>query len=162
MHIRTATKKAIAACLFLVVAALTVTAQTTYIIADQFGVKHDITKALTSGTCIIAAGNAMDAPARLVRWTRMLNASALSEVPTFAVCDLSGMPFFVPKAPTIKKLQKEYPDTPILLDWKGELAKRVSLQKSDIVVELFRDGASIARVTGDADAIKLLALTSGR
>ncbi len=147
---------------FLALASSGIAAQAPSILADQFGAKLDISETLKSGTCIVLAGNAMNAPARLYEWRKLLLASALSEARIILVCDLSGMPFFVPKTPTINKLQKEYPETSVYLDWKGEFSKRFSIQKAGIVVELYKEGLCLARLSGDADAAKIPTLQNAR
>jgi len=70
------------------------------------------------------------------------------------------VPFFVPKGAIVKQLAEEYPDLPILLDWKGVLAKPLALGKDTVLAVAFRDGKQVESSRSKASPAEAARLAS--
>jgi len=137
-------------------------AEPSWLLEDQFERRHDLSHAIGAEASIVIVANAKDAAARLVAWKRALEASSLASVPVYLLCDLSGVPFFVPKATIVKRLRADHPDEALLLDWKGEAARRLATGKAQLIVQLYKNGRLAATVAGEADPQGLAALEQAR
>lgn len=118
-------------------------------LADQFGTIAAVGAATASGRWIIAYSGERDAGALLAAWVRELLAVSAEradggDVGIVAAADLSGVPFFVPKSAIVRQLAEEYPDLPLLLDWKGALGKPLGFGKEQTLVVAIKDGAVVA------------------
>lgn len=128
------------------------------VLEDQFGNGVDVGLAMRSGKTILAVSDERDAGDRLSEWSLRLRSDAPPGVQVLFVADLSAVPFFVPRSAIVKQLREDYAGFPILLDWKGVVAKAVSLGKLKNVAESWSGGRKVARVEGKTDAEKVRAL----
>ena len=128
------------------------------VLEDQFGNSVDVGRAMRSGRTILAVSDEREAGDRLAEWAARLRPDAPAGVVVLYVADLSAVPFFVPKSAIVKQLREDYPGLAIMLDWKGVVAKAVSLGKLKNVAEAWSGGRRVARVEGKTDAEKVLIL----
>lgn len=115
---------------------------------------------LAAGATLIVAYSAeRDAAAYLSAWRDAIAPRLPPGARLVAAANLSAVPFFVPKAAIIKQLASDYPSLPILLDWKGSLAKALAPGKDKAVVALYKAGALVLKVRGtasEAEAARLI------
>lgn len=94
----------------------------------------------------------------LKAWHQGLKARLPADTALLAVADLGAVPFFVPKNAIIKQLAADYPDVPMLLDWKGSLGPVLAAGKSKATVTVYSGGRMLRQETGDYTAGKAVTL----
>ena len=82
-------------------------------------------------------------------WNQGIRARLPPDVLLNAVADLGAVPFFVPKNAIIKQLALDYPNLPILLDWKGSLGPLLSVGRYKTTASLFIGGRMQSQVIGE-------------
>ena len=118
------------------------------VLSDQFGVEHRIGDIASRGAVVFVCSSERKSPEYLASWAAFLRDALPAEVPVILAADLSGLPFFVPRAMVIANLGAKYPRLPILLDWKGELPGILAPWKGEAVVVAFLDGKAVTRAVG--------------
>lgn len=114
---------------------------------DQFGAKTEV-KIGTGSPCLVLASDQRSFGETISAWL-----NALGPLPQgtrlFPVGSLSGLPFFIPHSTVTDSLKKDFPKTPILLDWKGTLFSSLGAAKNDVTVIVFgAKGETLAAVKG--------------
>ena len=118
------------------------------VLTDQFGVEHRIGDIASRGAVVIVCSSERKSPEYLASWAAFLREALPREASVILAADLSGLPFFVPKAMVIANLGAKYPGLPILLDWKGELPRILAPWKGEAVVIAYLDGKVVTRAVG--------------
>lgn len=130
------------------------------VLEDQFGASVDLGAAMAGGKLVLALSAERDAADRLKEWSQALAGKLPAGARIALVADLSAIPFFVPKSSVIKQLKEDYPGLPILLDWKGAVAKAVGMGKLKNLAEAWSFGKRLARAEGSADASRVAAIVA--
>jgi len=122
------------------------------VLPDQFGVDHRIGDIASQGAVVIVYSSDRKSPEYLASWASSLRDTLPQGVAVILAADMSGLPFFVPRAKVIANLGAKYPGLPILLDWKGELSRVLAPWKGQAVVIAYMDGRQVTRAEGLACA----------
>jgi hypothetical protein len=130
------------------------------VLTDQFGVEHRIGDIASRGAVVIVCSSERKSPEYLASWAAFLREALPGEASVMLAADLSGLPFFVPRAMVIANLGAKYPELPILLDWKGELRRILAPWKGEAVVIAYRDGKVVTRAVGLSSAAEASRIAS--
>lgn len=129
-------------------------------LSDQSGTESRIGQLAATRTMVVLYSAEREAGEYLKAWYQGLKAKLPTDAILLAVADLSAVPFFVPKNAIIKQLAADYPEVPMLLDWKGSLGPVLSAGKSKATATVYAGGRPQMQVTGEyteAQAGRLLA-----
>ena len=118
---------------------------TNFVLNDQFdrAVRRDVVFA--DAPVVIVAGSQRKTPEAMEAWERALRARLPKDIRMFGLSNLKKIPFFVPKSSVKKTLASKFPNTPVLLDWKGKVYPALG----------FPEGATIAVGVFDAEGRRL-------
>lgn len=155
----------IAACLLLALAGVAAAAERQLVefsLKDQFGTVHR--RDDVEGKVVLLIGADGDGSQHNASWSKALNDSVADnpnrdELVELAHADLRGVPFFA--RGYVRGLMPEDPDEPVLLDWRGSLAKAYGYEPGVTNVLVFDPtGLLVARASGsEPDPAQLEALT---
>lgn len=120
----------------------------TTVLPDQFGVEHRIGDIASQGAVVIVYSSDRKSPEYLASWAGSLREALPQGAAILLAADMSGLPFFVPRAKVIANLGAKYPGLPILLDWKGELSRILAPWKGQAVVIAYLEGKVVCRAEG--------------
>jgi len=133
-------------------------------LADQFGNETRIGQLAATRTVVVMYSAEREAGDCLKAWFQGLkaelaqNARLPADTVLLAVADLGAVPFFVPKNAIIKQLVADYPDVPMLLDWKGSLGLVLSAGKSKATATVYAGGRFLGQTSGEFTAEKAVPL----
>ncbi|MBU0928439.1 MAG: hypothetical protein KKA67_11870 [Spirochaetes bacterium] len=112
-------------------------------LTDQFGASVDVGAEPSSGRLVVVWSDRREAPDDIAAWLAAIGSSLPPGTGLLAVADLKAVPFFVPRAGIIKGVADSVPTRPVLLDWKGELIKRLGFKKGGPLVLVLGPGGSV-------------------
>lgn len=134
-------------------------------LSDQFGTESRVGQLGATSTLVVLYSAEREAGDYLNAWHQGLKPRLPADAILLAVADLGAVPFFVPKNAIIKQLVADYPEVPMLLDWKGTLGPALSAGKSKATVTLYSKGRPQLQLSGEYSAERastlLEALTTG-
>jgi hypothetical protein len=119
------------------------------ILSDQFGTEVRIGQLAATRTVVVIYSAEREAGDYLKAWYQGLKARLPADAVLLAVADLGAVPFFVPKNAIIKQLVADYPDVPMLLDWKGSLEPVLSAGKSSATATVYSGGSLQTQASGE-------------
>ena len=129
----------------------------TNVLQDQFGRKTLVSIGAGRGALVVISDR-RDAAELVELWVRSLAPLPASVDPWF-VADLRAVPFFIPHAAITSWLVRKHPGNPILIDWHGELSKRLAPTLGDVTVFVFdAEGSLLGRANGLPTSEKLAEL----
>jgi hypothetical protein len=119
------------------------------ILSDQSGTETRIGQLAATRTVVVIYSAEREAGDYLKAWYQGLKARLPADAILLAVADLGAVPFFVPKNAIIKQLAADYPDVPMLLDWKGSLGPVLSAGRSKATATVYSGGRLQSPASGE-------------
>jgi hypothetical protein len=119
------------------------------ILSDQSGTETRIGQLAATRNLVVIYSAEREAGDYLKAWYQGLRARLPADAVLLAVADLGAVPFFVPKNAIIRQLAADYPDVPMLLDWKGSLGPMLSAGRSKATATVYSGGRLQSQVSGE-------------
>lgn len=123
---------------------------------DQFDRQHWFEAASNAVTVITVADR--DGAAQVDAWVRAIKARYAGQVTQLGVASLAGVPGPM-RGMVRKKFAAQYPNQPVLLDWRGDVSRHFTPAKNAAnLLVVSRGGALLKVITGPASEDALTTL----
>jgi len=118
---------------------------------DQFGHTHRRSDIFNDAPVVLIAGAQRKTPDAMQAWERALRARLPEGTRIVGLSNLKKLPFFVPKGAVRRNLADQFPNTSVLMDWKGKVYSDLGFPSGAVIsVGAFSaSGDRLGTVTGE-------------